>query len=45
MNDIAYYGQKGLEVFKAKNEKFSKLMTMANIYPNVGQKFARKEIA
>jgi uncharacterized protein len=43
MNDIAYYAQNSLEVFKAKNEKYTNFMAMVNIYPDVVQIFARKD--
>jgi len=43
MNDIAYYGQNGLEVFKAKNEKYTNFSAIGNIYPDVVQMFARKD--
>ena len=43
MNDIAYYGQQGLEAFKAKNEKYSNYMAIANVYPDVVQIFTRKD--
>jgi uncharacterized protein len=43
MNDIAYYGQQGLEAFKAKNEKYSNYMAIANVYPDVIQIFTRKD--
>jgi uncharacterized protein len=43
MNDIAYYAQNSLEVFKAKNEKYTNFKAMVNIYPDVVQIFARKD--
>ncbi len=43
MNDIAYYAQNGLEVFKAKNEKYANFSAIGNIYPDVVQIFARKD--
>ncbi len=43
MNDIAYYGQNGLEVFKAKNEKYTNYMAIGNVYPDVIQVFCRKD--
>lgn len=43
MNDIAYYAQNGLEVFKAKNEKYTNFSAIGNIYPDVVQIFARKD--
>jgi uncharacterized protein len=43
MNDIAYYGQNSLEVFKAKNEKYANFSAVGNIYPDVVQMFARKD--
>jgi uncharacterized protein len=43
MNDIAYYGQNGQEVFKAKNEKYANFSAIGNIYPDVVQIFARKD--
>ena len=43
MNDIAYYAQNSLEVFKAKNEKYTNFKAMINIYPDVVQVFARRD--
>lgn len=43
MNDIAYYGQQGLEAFKAKNEKYTNYMAIGNVYPDVIQIFTRKD--
>jgi hypothetical protein len=43
MNDIAYYGQQGLEAFKAKNEKYTNYMAIGNVYPDVVQVFTRKD--
>jgi uncharacterized protein len=43
MNDIAYYGQNSLEVFKARNEKYTNFSAVGNIYPDVVQMFARKD--
>lgn len=43
MNDIAYYAQNGLEVFKAKKEKYTNFSAIGNIYPDVVQIFARKD--
>ncbi len=43
MNDIAYYGRNGLEVFKAKNEKYTDFSAVGNVYPDVVQIFARKD--
>ncbi len=43
MNDIAYYSQKGLEVFKAKNEKYTDFSAIGNVYPDVVQVFCLKE--
>lgn len=43
MNDIAYYGQKGLEAFKAKNEQYSNYSAIGNVYPDVIQIFTRKD--
>ncbi len=43
MNDIAYYAQNGLEVFKAKNEKYTNFSAIGNIYPDVIQIFSRKD--
>lgn len=43
MNDIAYYGQKGLEAFKAKNEQYTDYSAIANVYPDVIQIFTRKD--
>ena len=43
MNDIAYYGQQGLEAFKAKNEKYTNYSAIGNVYPDVVQIFARKD--
>lgn len=45
MNDIAYYGQKGLEAFKAKNEQYGNYSAIGNVYPDVIQIFTRKESA
>jgi len=43
MNDIAYYGQNGLEVFKAKSEKYTDYSAIGNVYPDVIQIFSRKD--
>ena len=45
MNDIAYFGQNGLEVFKAKNEKYANYAAVGNVYPDVIQIFVRKDSA
>jgi len=42
MNDIAYYGYNGLEVFKSKNEKYTNFSAIGNAYPDVIQVFSRK---
>jgi TRAP transporter TAXI family solute receptor len=43
MNDIAFYAQNSLEVFKAKNEKYTNFKAVVNIYPDVVQIFARRD--
>jgi uncharacterized protein len=43
MNDIAYYGQQGLEAFKTKNEKYENYSAIGNVYPDVIQIFTRKD--
>jgi TRAP transporter TAXI family solute receptor len=43
MNDIAFYGYNGLEVFNAKNEKYTNYSAIGNVYPDVIQIFARKD--
>jgi hypothetical protein len=43
MNDIAYYGQKGLEAFKSKNEQYTNYSAIGNVYPDVIQIFTRKD--
>jgi TRAP transporter TAXI family solute receptor len=42
MNDIAFYGSRGEEVFKAKNEKYVNFSAIGNVYPDVIQIFSRK---
>ena len=41
-NDICYYGYNGLEVFKAKNEKYTNFSAIGNVYPDVIQIISRK---
>ncbi len=43
MNDIAFYGANGLEVFAAKKEKYTNFSSLGNVYPDVIQIFARKD--
>lgn len=43
MNDVAYYGQNGLEVFKEKNERYTNYSAIGAIYPEIIQIFARKD--
>lgn len=43
MNDIAFYGYSGLEVFQAKNEKYTNYSAIGNVYPDVIQIFSRKD--
>ena len=43
MNDVAYYGQQGMEAFKAKNEKYENYSALGNVYPDVIQIFTRKD--
>jgi TRAP transporter TAXI family solute receptor len=45
MNDIAYFGQNSLEVFKAKNEQYTNYAAVGNVYPDVVQIFVRKDSA
>lgn len=43
MNDIAFFGYNGEEVFKAKSEKYTNFSAIGNVYPDVIQIFARKD--
>jgi hypothetical protein len=43
MSDVAYYGRNGLEVFSAKNEKYTGYSAVANVYPDVIQIFVNKD--
>lgn len=45
MNDIAFYGTRGLEVFQAQGEKYENFSAVGNIYPDVIQIFTRKDNA
>ena len=42
LNDINYYGYNGLEVFKAKNEKYTNFSAIGNVYPDVIQIISHK---
>lgn len=42
LNDVNHYGYNGLEVFKAKNEKYTNFSAIGNVYPDVIQIISRK---
>ncbi|MEW6264560.1 MAG: TAXI family TRAP transporter solute-binding subunit [Thermodesulfobacteriota bacterium] len=43
LNDVNYYGYNGLEVFKAKSEKYTNFSAIGNVYPDVIQIISRKD--
>jgi TRAP transporter TAXI family solute receptor len=43
LNDINYYAYKGLEVFKARKEKYTNFSAIGNVYPDVIQMVSRKD--